>query len=101
MPRRTAISLLAHTAAVFLAAACSKEVVPPNHFMLVASGSPECLGELAGKMIDGGFGASESPTFQGRHGTIRFGLVDEPRLGAAIQAVKQTACASLDRVEKK
>jgi len=88
-------------AAVFLAAACSQEAPPPAKFMLVASGSPECLGELAGRMIDSGYGASESPVFQGRHGTIRFGPVDEPRLGAAMQAVKQTACASLARVEKK
>ena len=87
-------------AAVFLVVACSKEAEPPSRFMLVASGSPECLGELAGRMIDGGFGASESPTFQDRHGTIRFGPVDEPRLGAAIQMVKQTACALLARVEK-
>jgi len=87
-------------AAVFLVA-CSKEAEPPSRFMLVASGSPECLGDLAGKMIDGGYGASESPIFQGRHGTIRFGPVDERRLGAAIQAVKQTACASLARVERR
>ncbi len=87
--------------AAFLAAACNREAEPPARFMLVASGSPECLGALAGKMIDSGYGASESPTFQGRHGTIRFGPVDEPRLGAAIQSVKQTACASLARVEKR
>jgi hypothetical protein len=88
-------------AACFLAVACSKEAEPPAQFKLVASGPPECLGNLARTMIDRGYGASESPTFQGRHGTIRFGPVDEPRLGAAIEAVKQTACASLDRVEKK
>ena len=93
--------LLPLNAATFLAVGCSQEAPPPARFMLVASGSPECLGELAGRMIDSGYGASESPVFQGRHGTIRFGPVDEPRLGAAMQAVKQTACASLARVEKK
>lgn len=88
-------------AAVLLLAACSQEAEPPSRFMLVVSGSPECLGALARTMIDGGFGASESPTFQDRHGTIRFGPVDEPRLGVAMQTVKQTACASLARVEKR
>ena len=87
-------------AASLLAVACTQEGKPPNRFMLVVSGPPECLGELAGKMIDGGFGAPETPIFQDRHGTIRFGPVDEPRLGAAIQTVKHTACASLARVEK-
>ena len=93
--------LLLPTAAVFLAVACSQDAGPPSRFMLVASGSPECLGNLARKMIDGGFGASESPIFQGRHGTIRFGPVEGPRLGAAIQAVKQTDCAALARVERR
>jgi hypothetical protein len=88
-------------AVVFLVVACSQVAPPPDRFMLVASGSPECLGALAGRMIDSGYGASESPTFQDRHGTIRFGPVNQPQLAAAIQAVKQTACASLDRVEKK
>ena len=87
-------------AAGLLVAACTQEAKPTDRFMLEVSGPPECLGELAGRMIDGGFGASETPIFQDRHGTIRFGPVDEPRLGAAIQTVKRTACASLARVEK-
>jgi hypothetical protein len=93
--------ILVPIAAFFPAMACSKEAEPPRRFMLEASGSPECLGNLAATMIDGGFGASEPPIFQDRHGTIRFGPVDEPRLGEAIRNVKQTACASLARVEEK
>ena len=88
-------------AAALLVVACTEEAKPPDQFMLEVSGPPECLGELAGRMIDGGFGASEAPIFQGRHGTIRFGPVEEPRLGAAIQTVKRTACASLARVERR
>jgi hypothetical protein len=87
-------------AAVCLAMACTKPAEPPKRFMLVASGSPECLGNLAAAMIDEGFGASEPPIFQDRHGSIRFGPVDEARLSAAMRKVKQTACASLARVEK-
>jgi hypothetical protein len=87
-------------AAGLVAVACTQERKPPEQFMLEVSGPPECLGELAGRMIDGGFGASETPIFQDRHGTIRFGPVAEPRLGAAIQTVKRTACASLAQVEK-
>ena len=87
-------------AAGLLVAACTQEAKPPDQFMLEVSGPPECLGELAGRMIDGGFGASETPIFQDRQGTIRFGPVAEPRLGAAMRTVKQTACASLARVER-
>ena len=94
------IQLLAPIAAIVMAMACSKQAEPPKRFMLVASGSPECLGNLAGSMIDEGYGASEPPIFQDRHGTIRFGPVDEARLSAAMRKVKQTACASLARVEK-
>ena len=94
------IRLLVPLAAIVVAMACSKQAEPPRRFMLVASGSPECLGNLAATMIDEGFGASERPIFQDRHGSIRFGPVDEARLSAAMRKVKQTACASLARVEK-
>ena len=87
-------------AAFFLTVACSKEAEPPRRFMLVASGSPECLGNLAAIMIDAGFGASEPPIFQDGHGSIRFGPVSEQKLGEAIRNVKQTACASLARIEE-
>ena len=88
-------------AVVFLAA-CSQEAPPPARFMLVASGPPECLGGTGGADD-----RQRIRRFENRRPSraatapSRFGPVDEPRLGAAIQAVKQTACASLDRVEKK
>ena len=93
--------ILMPIAAGFLAVACSKQAEQPNRYMLEASGSPECLGNLAATMIDGGFGASEPPIFQDGHGSIRFGPVEESRLSAAIRNVKQTACASLARVERR